>query len=292
MKALRFNTTAPLDGICNMNIQLKTLAKALPLVLATWVVGAQAGLVVLEPATDTAPAGAVNPTAAPAVARSSFEGMLETTSIKRDSFSSYGGLNVEVSSLDMSNTIGAALSVANSPIGTGRVMNADNDAAANGRFDTTGDAKKQWWLSSFSFTLDFSASGGVSALAFYGTDFGDFDGTFSLRLLKAGETVNANGEGGTLRQFTFGTTTGAQDDNGANNGWLTHFGFYDDQNIYERIVFEIGQNANEVSPDYLGFDDFVVGTLRTTGGTIPEPGSLALVGLSLLGLAAARRRKA
>lgn len=276
-----------------MNIQMKTLAKVLPVVLATWVVGAQAGLVVLEPQTDTAPAGAVRPGQAPALARSSFEGMLETTSIKRDGFSTYGMPGLERSSLDMGATLGAMLTVNNAPLATGRVVNSTSDIPANGRFDTTGGTgERQWWLSQYSFTLDFSSSGGVSALSFYGTDFGDFDGTFRLRLLKAGETVDANGIGGTVRNFTFGTTTGAQDDNGANNGWLTHFGFYDDQNIYERVAFEIVQNSNEIDVDFLGFDDFVVGTLRAPGGTIPEPGSLALVGLSLVGLAAARRRKA
>ena len=51
---------------------------------------------------------------------------------------------------------------------------------------------------------------------------------------------------------------------------------------------------NEAVGHYLGFDDLMVGKVAPGGGggDLPEPGSLALVGASLLGLAAARRRRA
>lgn len=43
--------------------------------------------------------------------------------------------------------------------------------------------------------------------------------------------------------------------------------------------------------DQYGSEDFAIGELGIRGGTVPEPGTLALVGTSLLGLAGAIRRR-
>lgn len=276
-----------------MNITLKEIGRAVSLALLVCTGTAQAGLVFLDVATDTAPNGVVNPDADPAKARKSFRDMLKPDSIKTDGFSSYaqGG---DVTTLDMSATIGAALTSAGGSGGleTGKVVDEDIDKPVDGRFDTTGDSAAQWWLTQYGFTLDFG-NAGVSALAFYGTDFGDFDGSFKLTLLTADDV--ANNLSGTSKTY-FASATGQQvpANNGANNGWLSHFGFLDDTASYQRVVFEIGQNPNEVDVDFLGFDDFIVGELRdpTDPNPVPEPGSLALVGASLLALTAARRRRA
>ncbi|MCB1994664.1 MAG: PEP-CTERM sorting domain-containing protein [Burkholderiaceae bacterium] len=281
---------------------LKPLSSVRWLVPALLVAGASvshAGLVVLPVATDTSTpivSGeyVVNQAGDPAKARGDFKTLLkEGDTRKEETFSGFVASSNPMSSLTLS-SIGAEVTVGTgSGLETGRIVSRTYDPIENGRFDTTGDNNAQWWLTDNSFELNFSGSAkkGISALAFYGTDIGDFDGSFSLRLLKAGEAVDANGEGGTLIEL-IPFRQQATSNNGANNGWLSHFGFYDDENVYERVIFELGQANGDDGRDFIGFDDFLVGELNDpTTNPVPEPGSLALVCASLLALTAARRRR-
>lgn len=148
---------------------------------------------------------------------------------------------------------------------------------ATGRFNTSSAAPGKWFESSASFSITTSAM--MSAFGFYGTDFGDFDGSVSIDLFDGATQV--------LSQLTVPSA-------GGNNGSLLFFGYLNSEIRFNRIVFNVNQlDPSDIdSYDVLGFDDFMTGLARngTPPPGVPEPGTLALVALSL-GLLAARRRK-
>jgi hypothetical protein len=223
---------------------------------------------------NTAPGGQV--TGDPLVKRTQFEGALIPGSLKSEGF---GG--VPTGSYDKFGmaALGGTISRTNTQTGTaaGRVDSNATDGA-DGRFDTSGDG--QWWRTAVSFDIDFAAN--ISAFGFYGTDFGDFAGTFLMELLLA--------DGTSVKYDLLDVMAPA---NAATNGWLQFFGVVDDTNSDQisGVRFNITQASSDPDDwDFLGFDSFVVGDVEPSND-VPEPGSLALVGASLLGLAAARRRR-
>jgi hypothetical protein len=80
------------------------------------------------------------------------------------------------------------------------------------------------------------------------------------------------------------------------DGGLSFLGLTD-PNRYSRIVIQagtasLGLDANLTDQvDVVVMDDFIYGEPQARGASVPEPVTLALVGLGLAGLAAARRRK-
>lgn len=155
--------------------------------------------------------------------------------------------------------------------------------SVSGRFNTTTGGSQYWQVDSSvsgAFSITFNRS--ISAFGFYGTDIGDFGGVLSLVL-----TPWNGGPEETL-------VVRPQSQNNAAGGSLLFFGFSDVNSEYRRVSFMSSGTGTAV--DYFGFDDFVVadrGQIRTptTPPGVPEPGSLALVGLALCAAGYARKAR-
>lgn len=203
------------------------------------------------------PGGAVS--GAPLVARTSFLSTL--TGVVSQGFEGFA--------------IGTSAPLALSFTGSGSALSAQltgsgsisNNTGA-GRFNTTPGGNR-WWEVSGVFEINFATA--ISAFGFYGTDIGDFNGRLTIALTDINDVVT---------NFTVANTV-----NG-NDGSLLFWGFTDTSNSYKKISF----GNTGAGTDFFGFDDMVIGDQRQIINPIPEPGSLALVGLSLLSLAAVRRK--
>lgn len=145
-----------------------------------------------------------------------------------------------------------------------------------GRFNTSGataaPAAGGWWEVSGIFDITFDTA--ISAFGFYGVDVGDFDGQLTIALTDVNDIVSNYVVNNTIN---------------GDNGSLLFWGFIDAGNSYKKVSFGNTQSGF----DFFGFDDMVVGDARqiTNPGEVPEPTSIALLGLGLLGVVAARKRK-
>jgi PEP-CTERM motif len=242
---------------------------------------------------------AVDPLGAPAAQRSKFIGSLLT--------SQSDGLNGAVASNGTFKILNSD-TVAFDPMAGNRnelTNEGCGSGVCDGRFNTTGDADQDpegpWWQTKDDFSITFTDP--ISAFGFYATDVGDFGARVSLKLFfgtGADEFVLIDLS--TLvpetRSQTFLSNAGANDPVLAEtdlipNGTLLFFGFTDSVKKFGRIEIKIGTKSNPAPSenDYIGFDDFVTGPLKDLPTDVPEPATLALVGLSLAALASTRRRR-
>jgi hypothetical protein len=141
-----------------------------------------------------------------------------------------------------------------------------------GTFNTTPGGSNWWETSNGSFDVTFSKP--IAAFGFYGTDIGDGGGQVTLTL------TDINDVSSVLSINSAGTQDGTQ----------IFYGFVDTLKQYKSIVF----GNTSAGGDLFGFDDMVIGDLgqlaSPPGPSLPLPGTLALVSLSLLAVALVRRR--
>ncbi len=195
------------------------------------------------------------------------------------SFYDFEGATLGATSLNISlGGVTATLS------GGGKVATAAPNPTDQGRYSVSGvsgstsQGSKYWEAtapvgSNSSFRLDFSAD--VDSFGFFGVDIGDFGGKVSLVLTRANGTTVTVAPGATA-------ISGTQAD-----GSVLFFGVRADiASDYFRSVQFI--TVGGTGADVFAFDMFTVSAAPTT--SVPLPGSLALVGAALGGLALVRRR--
>ena len=217
---------------------------------------------------------------APATARAAFTGQL-VGGVGTETFDAQTTGAVAPLAISFPGSVG---SITATITGNGTVFQSPSAA---GRFNTTGASvaavNGKWWQGSDTFNIDFSAA--ISAFGFYGTDIGDFSNAIGDN---SGQlTVSLTDISDNITTLTVNNTVNGSD------GALLFWGFVDTTKSYKRVSFgNVGRIDVDQAPDFFGFDDMVIGDLRQVlppPNDVPEPGTLALLGLAALGAGAARR---
>ena len=132
-----------------------------------------------------------------------------------------------------------------------------------GRYATSGS---QFWEAASGFSISFENP--IAAFGFYGIDIGDYNGQVTITtnhgdVFNIGNTINTAG------------------------GSVLFWGIIDIENPFTSLSF--GNTAP--GSDYFAFDNMTIGTIEQVVTQVPEPATLTLFGLGLVGMRALRRRK-
>ena len=148
---------------------------------------------------------------------------------------------------------------------------------AAGRFPVTIPLDGTQYLDTNTVDLDFLIdfhNTPVSALGFFGTDFGDFNGQVQIEVTDSNGDVTNFGMPHPYEPIT--STTGTL------NASLLFFGLTSDVPISQIHFSAVDKSGNISLIDRFGFDNLVVATEAPS--SVPEPSSLALLLASLVSL--------